>query len=232
MRQSIPPLIACKWGQYSPYYNKLKYGGKYQLVGCTALAVTQIAYYWMVQRGYHRGCKATPNYVTTSNKFEVKALPPLTVFDWKNLKAKPKTTAEKNAVAILCEYVAKALRSDFLNGVTSAKRTAVEGVLNTSLRMGSAKHVYLATVGKAKFDEMIYDDLAHGRPAVGKPDVQVADHTLRVLLERRLTGAALPDTVHLDRATLRKTRRVPEVILNNVPVAVLAQYCRSVGYKL
>ena len=161
---SIPPLLQCQWGQESPFYNRLKFAGKYQLVGCTALAIAQIMYYWMVQRGYHRGSKATSKYTTTTNKYTVDALPPIMVFDFANLKAKPKTSAEKNAVATLCEYIAKALRSDFRRDETSAKRTLVENVVNNILRLGQAKHVYSATVGSAEFKRLILEDLSQGRP--------------------------------------------------------------------
>ena len=164
MRQSIPPLVACQWSQSAPYNNKLKYKSKLQLVGCTALAIAQIMYYWMVQRGYHRGCKATPKYTTDTNKYAVEPLPPITVFDWKSLVAKPTTAAEKAAVATLCEYIAKALKSDFGRNATSASRLLVESVLNTYLRMGNSKHYYQSTTGKAKFAELIIDELTAGRP--------------------------------------------------------------------
>lgn len=163
-RASIKPLVGCQWGQSSPYNNRLKVGGKSLLVGCTALAIAQIMYYWMVQKGYHRGCKATPKYTTATNQYAVESLPPITVFDWKSLVAKPKTTEQKAAVSTLCEYIGKALKSDYGRTNTSASRTAVENVLNYYLRMGECKHYYQSTTGKAKFDELIYDDLAHGRP--------------------------------------------------------------------
>ena len=163
-RISIKPLIECQWGQGAPFNGRLKVGNKSMLVGCTALAIAQIMYYWMVQRGYHRGCKATPKYTTDTNKYAVEPLPPIMVFDWKSLVAKPATAAEKAAVATLCEYIAKALRSDFGRSATSASRTLVESVLNTHLRMGSCKHYYQSTTGKAKFAELIIDDLANGRP--------------------------------------------------------------------
>lgn len=164
MRQSITPLIECQWGQSSPFNGKLKVGSRYMLVGCTALAIAQICYYWMVQKGYHRGSKATAKYTTSTNKYAMSALPPIMVFDWKNLVQLPKTTEQKAAVATLCEYIGKALKSDYGRTNTSASRTAVENVLNYYLRMGECKHYYQSTTGKAKFDELIYDDLAHGRP--------------------------------------------------------------------
>ena len=163
-RVSVKPLIECQWGQGSPYNGKLKVGSKTMLVGCTALAIAQIMYYWMVQMGYHRGCKATPKYTTDTNKYAVEPLPPIMVFDWKSLVTKPKTTEQKAAVATLCEYIGKALKSDYGRTNTSASRTAVENVLNYYLRMGECKHYYQSTTGKAKFEELIYDDLAHGRP--------------------------------------------------------------------
>lgn len=163
-RISIKPLVDCQWGQGSPYYNNLKYNKKYQLVGCTALALAQIAYYWMVQRGYHRGCKATPQYTTTTKGYKVEALPPITVFDWRSLVPKPKTAAQKKAVAVLCEYIAKALRSDFRPNGTTGKRTMVETVIDSYLRLGDSRHVYQATVGKAEFERLVYEDIAAGRP--------------------------------------------------------------------
>ena len=161
---SIQPLLKCQWGQGSPFYNRLKFAGKYQLVGCTALAIAQIIFYWMVQRGFHRGSKPTKKYTTDTNKYTVDALPNIMVFDWQNLVPNPKTTAEKNAVATLCEYIAKALRSDFGKNQTDAKRTLVEGVVNGTFRLGQAKHVYSSTVGSAEFKRLILEDLAHGRP--------------------------------------------------------------------
>ena len=164
MRQSVKPLIECQWSQSAPFNGKLKYKSKYQLVGCTALAIAQIMYYWMVQKGYHRGCKATPKYTTATNQYAVEALPPITVFDWKSLVAKPKTAEQKAAVATLCEYIAKALRSDFGRSATSAQRTLVETILNTYLRMGNSKHVYRSIAGKPQFEELIYNEIVNGRP--------------------------------------------------------------------
>ena len=166
MRTSIKPLVDCRWGQYAPFYNNLKFGKKYHLVGCTALAIAQIMYYWMVQRGYHRGCKATPKYTTPTNSIAIDALQPIMVFDWRSLVPKPTTAAQKKAVATLCEYIAKALRSDFGTAAegTSAKRTMVVSVVNNYLRLGNARQVYQATVGATQFKDIIYDDLAHGRP--------------------------------------------------------------------
>ena len=161
-RTSVNALIECQWGQTAPFYNNLKYGNKYKLVGCTALAIAQIAYYWMVQKGCHRGSKATPKYTTATNKYAVEALPPITVFDWKSLVAKPATAAQKTAVATLCEYIAKALRSDFSASDTSAKRTMVEAVVNTYLRLGESKHIYKSNT--ADFEQQVYDNIAAGCP--------------------------------------------------------------------
>lgn len=161
-RVSIKPLIECQWGQGSPYNGKLKVGSKTMLAGCTALAIAQICYYWMVQKGYHRGSKATAKYTTPTNKYAMSALPALMVFDWKNLVPKPTTTAQKNAVATLCEYIAKALKSDFGKSATSASRTAVENVLTYHLRMGAPKHIYKSTT--ADFEQQIYHNIASGKP--------------------------------------------------------------------
>lgn len=164
-RISIKPLVECKWGQYAPFYNNLKLAGKYHLVGCNALAIAQIMYYWGVQRGYHRGCKATPKYTTATKKMVIDALPPITVFDYVNMTAtKPTTTKGKAAVAVMCAYIAKAIRSDFGTAETSATRTLLETVMQSTLRLGNCKHIYKSTT--ADFEQQIYDNIANGRPVI------------------------------------------------------------------
>lgn len=164
-RVSIKPLVECKWGQYAPFYNNLKLAGKYHLVGCNALAIAQIMYYWGVQRGFHRGCKATPKYTTATKKMVIDALPPITVFDYVNMTAtKPTTTKGKSAVAVMCAYIAKAIRSDFGTAETSATRTLLEPVMQSTLRLGNCKHIYKSNT--ADFEQQIYNDIANGKPVI------------------------------------------------------------------
>lgn len=152
-------------GEYAPFYNNLKLSGKYHLVGCNALAIAQIMYYWGVQRGYHRGCKATPKYTTATKGLVIDALPPITCFDYANMTAaKPTSTKGKAAVAVLCAYVAKALRSDLGTAETSATRTRLETVMQSTLRLGDCRHIYKSNT--ADFEEQIYDDIANGRPVI------------------------------------------------------------------
>lgn len=164
-RISIKPLVECKWGQGKPYYNNLKIEGKYRYTGCNATALAQLYYYWGVQRGYHRGCKATPKYTTATNGFVIDSMPPVTCFDFANMTAKkPTTTKGKNAVAVLFSYCAKAMRSDFKASSTSAKRTLLESVINGTFRMGNSKHIYKANT--ADFEQQIYNDIVAGRPVI------------------------------------------------------------------
>lgn len=164
-RVSTQPLVACKWGQYAPFYNNLKMGGKYHLVGCNALAIAQIMYYWGVQRGFHRGCKATPKYTTATKGLAIDALPPITCFDYASMvPGKPTTAKGKSAVAVMCAYIAKAIRSDFGTSETSAQRTRLETVMQSTLRLGACKHIYKSTT--ADFEEQVYNDIAAGRPVI------------------------------------------------------------------
>ena len=62
--------------------------------------------------------------------------------------------------------------------------------------------------------------LAHRTPAVGKPDVQVADHTLTVRFEFGQVLIPLPDAVHLHRPALHLAgQAVQEIILDDIPVS-------------
>ena len=164
-RVSVKPLIACRWGQGAPWYNNLKLAGKYHLVGCNALAIAQVMYYWGVQRGFHRGCKATTKYTTSTKKIVIDAMPPITVFDFANMTpTKPTTAKGKAAVAVMCSYIAKALRSDFGTGNTSAVRTRLETVMQSTLRLGDCRHIYKSNT--ADFEQQIYNEIAAGRPVI------------------------------------------------------------------
>lgn len=166
-RESITPLVPTKWAQGNPYNTNLTFDGKTSLVGCAAVAIGQILYYWAT-RGYHRGCMATKAYKTRTNLYEVAALSPLTVFDYVHLTAKkPSTKDNINAVATMLEYVGKALQSDYAVGSTSVYTNMIVPVLRDYLRMGKCvKEIYSAYTTASNFDDAIYNELVKHNPVV------------------------------------------------------------------
>lgn len=96
-RQTVPMMMETKWAQGSPYNDTIIFEGKKCYTGCNTTAAAQVMYYWG-KKGFHRGCPATEEYVTSTNEYTVPALPPLMVFDYKHLVKTPKTAEEKKAV--------------------------------------------------------------------------------------------------------------------------------------
>ena len=166
-RESITPLVPTKWAQGNPYNTNLTFDGKTSLVGCAAVAIGQIIYYWGT-RGYHRGCTKTKAYKTKTNLYDVAALPPLTVFDYVHLVAKkPSTKTNIEAVASLLERVGKALQSDYAVGGTSVSTDKLVPVLRDYLRMGKGvKEVYSAYTSVANFESTIYKEINAHRPVI------------------------------------------------------------------
>lgn len=164
-RVSTSAMIKTTWGQGTPYNQNLTLGGKKNLTGCNATAISQIMLYW-ARQGFVRGCTEVKEYTTSTNKYKVAALPPITAFDYKAMtNGKPTTTAAKKAIAQLMEYVGKAVQSDYAPDGTLAYVSKVARVLKTMLRMGDTSLIY-ASSGSTKFERRIYDEITAKQPVL------------------------------------------------------------------
>lgn len=170
-RADIPAMIKAAWAQTAPYNANLVFGEAYEgkacKVGCVAVAIGQIMHYWGT-KGYRRGCTATTGYRYTNNPAIVGALPPITVFDYKNLTAgKPGTKAQKAAVATLLEYCGKASKLEYSPTGTGGVIATYSVAMRQRLRLGSAiTTISAATMGDAAFERRVYHELAAGRPVI------------------------------------------------------------------
>ena len=76
-RAVIPPLVQTMWHQYLPFSYNCPYNesvGRNTLVGCVALTLAQLMYYYQ----YPKSTKLTIPAYTTGEGYEMKALPPTT----------------------------------------------------------------------------------------------------------------------------------------------------------
>lgn len=167
---SVQPLIKTTWAQGSPYNDRLLFDGKKCLVGCNAISLGQILYYWGVigkdGKKYHRGCIGTDAYTTTTNKYKVGALPPITRFDYDHLTLKaPSSAASIKAVSELLLYCSHAIRSNFAINATGASPTTAMNALRTHFRMGSPVMIF-ASSGEARFALSVYNELVQKRPVI------------------------------------------------------------------
>lgn len=167
----IEPMLGnIKWGQRAPWWNNLKYplNGKtyYCYVGCLATAISQLLFHWY-QRGVKRGCPPTKAYTTKTNKYEVKALPGIPMFDWESMTdGTPTTSKGKKAVAQLCQYVSAALEMDYTPNWSSAKMAKAAPVLRDYFGMGDAKRLEARYMTSGTFKSEIIEELMKGHPVV------------------------------------------------------------------
>lgn len=168
---SIEPMLGnIKWGQRAPWWNNLKYplNGKnyYCYVGCLATAISQVLYYWAT-KGVKRGCIATKAYTTKTNKYAVKALPSIPMFDWENMTdGAPANSKGKKAVALFCQYVSAALEMDYTPYWSGAKMAKAAPVLKDYFGMGDARRLEARYMTSAKFKAEIIAELKKGHPVV------------------------------------------------------------------
>lgn len=164
-RKTIPYMVKTKWSQGSPYNNRLNFGDGACMVGCPAVMIGQIMFYWGY-KGYRRGCTATTAYSYKGEPYKVSALPPITVFDYAHMTTgKPKTAEEKEAVATLLEYIGKAVKSCYGLDSTWAYTNVYPDMMRDRLRLGSGiKEVNTLELSEAAFAEKVYQELALGRP--------------------------------------------------------------------
>lgn len=166
-RRDVAPMVEARWNQTSPYNRNLNFGDGACYVGCCAVAMAEIMHHWQVADPsmFWAGCAALPAYKTTTKKYQVAALPAVARFDFSNMTAtKPKTSAQINAVAQFLEYVAKSVKSDFETTGTGAYNSACVAALAKYFRMGCPKQQLSSSMKAAKFEEIVYSELAAGRP--------------------------------------------------------------------
>ena len=164
-RKTIPYMVKTKWSQGSPYNNRLNFGDGAWMVGCPAVMIGQIMFYWGY-KGFRRGCTATTAYSYKGEPYKIAALPPITVFDYAHMTTgKPKTAEEKEAVATLLEYIGKAVKSCYGLDSTWAYTNVYPDMMRDRLRLGSGiKEVNSLELSEAAFAEKVYQELALGRP--------------------------------------------------------------------
>ena len=171
-RVDIPQMIDAKWGQWTPFNDRIRIDGRECPVGCVAMAVALILYYWGCQdhngKVYHRGCMAVKSYKTDTLKKKIAALPPLTVFGYKHFTADtPKSKEGKAAVAELLEYVGKACLSDYTEKSTSAYISKAYHVLEDHVHLAKKMgYIYASQIGEEAFAEKIYQSLLKGCPVI------------------------------------------------------------------
>ncbi len=163
-RVNVSTLMSCQWGQSSPYNGQCpKYGSRNCIVGCAATATSQVMYYWGHQRGYDLPATAIPAYTTRNLGLRCEELP-ATTFDWASMRDAASSDA---AAAKLCRYVGQALEMDYGTSASEAWGSDI-GIVYRDY-FGYDQHtrlVFRQDYDYDTFEQMIYDEMAAGRPVV------------------------------------------------------------------
>ena len=166
-RQTISHLVSAKWGQSSPYNNQCPGSGSSRCVtGCVATAMAQVMYYWGNQKGNSdMGATAIPAYVTNSNSTKVSALSERT-FKWSEMKDSPSSN-NASEIAYLMRYCGQSVEMDYTTSESGAYNYDVPFALkNYFMFSKAARYVEKYNYTNEEWDEIIYSELAAGRPVI------------------------------------------------------------------
>ena len=169
-RKVIKPLIEALWHQYPPLTYRLPYDdarGHSTLVGCVALSLAEIMHYYKYPTGT---TQTIPAYTTATQGYEMAALPP-TTFDydkmhlnyWQTYDAPDMTDESLQEVTKLLLYCGCALQMDYSAGGSAAVFDLELISKYFGFDKGACRR-YAANYSQDIWEEMVYQELAAGRP--------------------------------------------------------------------
>ena len=164
----ISPLVTTTWDQGAPYNNLCpKYSGNNRsATGCVATAMAQVMNYHQWPQS---ATTAIPGYTSYSYNLSLSSLPAVT-FDWANMKnsySGSYTTDQATAVATLMQYCGYSVEMDY--GPSSGSNTdMVAAALKEyfDYKSTTTQFVSRSMYTAAKWADLIYHELANGRPVV------------------------------------------------------------------
>ena len=176
-RRQIEPLIKTKWNQGNPY-NKLcpRIRAATAPTGCTATAMAQIMNYHQWPQDYGSGSWSfSRNGISAEFDFSQ------TKFDWENMAdtyGTKSSTEQQNAVATLM-YACGVATDMFYNTSESGAYMfyVPEALIYYFGYDGMARYVSRNNYSFSEWEQMLYDELAEGRPVQYEGYAQEGGHS-------------------------------------------------------
>lgn len=175
---ALPVLLTCQWDQdypYNIYCPQFFDTGETCVTGCVATAMAQIMYYHRV-RSVRSVQADIPGYTCATDwenygKMTVQGIPKNSPIDWNDMTDtynSRSTDAAKRAVANLMRYCGVSVEMDYGCSSTGGSG-AVSQYVVTALKKyfgydTGASYVYRSNYSDDAWDELIYNELANGRP--------------------------------------------------------------------
>lgn len=161
----ILPMLSTAWDQTQPFNGQCPKVGYYPTyTGCVATAMAQVMYYHRYPSGQ---CLGIPAY-TTKRGIELSELPPVT-FDWDKMLPNyySYTTEQATAVAQLMRYCGQSVEMDYGTQVSNAVFQTVAFAMNYYFGYSNQAMTWMRdSSNDADWDQMMYDELAEGRPVI------------------------------------------------------------------
>lgn len=165
-RAVVAPIVKTAWAQSAPY-NSLVNEGKY-LTGCGATAMAQVM---SVYRFPQTVQASIPDYITKTLSYPMEGAAAGTPIDWANMVdnywTSETTSAQRKAVAQLMRYCGAAVKMDYGEKASSSSLEDMAAALKNYFGYyRGIKLAYHGDYNNASWDNLIYQELAEGRPVV------------------------------------------------------------------
>ena len=165
LRQAITPLIETRWGQGSPYNAEcLMANGRQAAAGFGACAMAQVLYY------YRTKVNATEIPAYTTTKGETYDALPAPAIEWQDMLTDYGDNAGSEAeyaVAHLMMYAGRAIKTSYGSTTSTADIANCPGALSSLFGFeNNAVMLQRDQCGTDEWEEMIYNELQHGRPVI------------------------------------------------------------------
>ena len=183
-RAAIAPMLPVRWGQGMPYNVLLPHisgsSNAHAYVGCVAVAMAQVMAYWQYPQ---RPTTTIPGYTSSSGKTYQVTMPSLSPidFDWDSMHdtyyTNDSTSASCLAVANLMLYSTTAMQSNFAPTTTGGyTRNIPDRLIKYFGYKNSARYIYREDFTTQSWEDIIYSELAAGRPVAYGGNKQSAGH--------------------------------------------------------
>ena len=171
----IEPMMKSKWSQGSPYNDEcpMYFNLGRSVTGCVATAFAQLLYYQR-EKMVTEVQADIPAYDTwtqhaTYGSLHVEGIPAGAPIDWDGMQdtyGSGSSARAKKAVAQLMHYCGVAVKMDYTNSSSGAQSHEVYNALRNYFGFGNGvRYVdYNTVTTDAQWDELLYNELAQGRP--------------------------------------------------------------------
>lgn len=171
--EQVEPLISTKWDQGRPYNNDCPTDPRtktHSYTGCVATAMAQVLYYYKYPEKTTTTIPSYWYYDSNRNKKTMPALPP-EVIDWDNMldsyTNNNYTDEQAKAVSRLMLLCGQSVEMTYTAGGSGAGSQNLAPALKNYFGYASSARFLMRNYYRAdKWDEIIYNEIAAGRPVL------------------------------------------------------------------